>query len=167
MSETQQSVSYASPNEEKARSIVSRNVLWAAGVGLFPIPIVDFVGLTAVQLKMVHELAEVYGRSFRSDVGKAIIAGLVASLGAPSLAVGTAGAILRSIPFIGPTLGFFALPGFSAGFTYAIGRVFIQHFETGGTMLDFDVTGMREYFIQYYREFQDGSNGQQPADASA
>ncbi|CAM2006166.1 YcjF family protein [Acanthopleuribacter pedis] len=166
MTDTQDNVSYASPHQEKANGVVSRNVLWAAGVGLFPIPVVDFVGLTAVQLKMIHELSELYEVPFRKDLGKSIIAGLIASVGAPALAFGSAGALLRGLPVIGPALGFFALPGFAGALTYAVGKTFTQHFETGGNMLDFDVAGMREHFAKHYAAGQQQFNNPQPADAT-
>jgi hypothetical protein len=38
------------------------------------------------------------------------------------------------------------MPGFAAAVTWAMGRVFIQHFETGGTLLDFNAEKMRDYF---------------------
>jgi lipoate-protein ligase A len=34
--------------------------------------------------------------------------------------------------------------------TYAIGRVFIQHFESGGTFLDFNPEKVREYFKEQF-----------------
>ena len=143
---------FASPHEAAANKIVNQNMLWAAGVGIFPIPVVDFVGITAVQLKMINDLANLYGIPFRRDVGKSIVASLIASLGAPTLAFGTVGSILKGLPLVGPVLGGLALPGFSAALTYAIGRVFIQHFETGGNMLDFDVEGMRAHFAKAFEE---------------
>ena len=49
---------------ERAQSIVHLNVLWALGVGLVPMPIVDFVGVAGVQLKMLRELAKLDGLGF-------------------------------------------------------------------------------------------------------
>ena len=40
---------------------------------------------------------------------------------------------------------------FQAG-TYAIGGVFMQHFESGGTLLDFEPKKMREYFSSKLEE---------------
>ena len=53
---------------------------------------------------------------------------------------------LRFIPVIGPVIAATSLPAVSAAVTYAIGKVFISHFETGGTLLDFDPVAVREYF---------------------
>jgi hypothetical protein len=40
----------------------------------------------------------------------------------------------------------FVMPVLSAGATYAIGRTFMQHFESGGTLLDFNPPDYREFF---------------------
>jgi hypothetical protein len=37
------------------------------------------------------------------------------------------------------------MPVFSAGVTYVIGKVFIQHFASGGTLLDFKPPDYREF----------------------
>jgi hypothetical protein len=36
--------------------------------------------------------------------------------------------------------------------TYALGKVFIQHFESGGTFLDFDPEKVKEHFATLYKE---------------
>ena len=38
--------------------------------------------------------------------------------------------------------------------TYAVGKVFVQHFEMGGTLLDFDPTKTKEFFAREYKEGQ-------------
>ena len=43
------------------------------------------------------------------------------------------------------------MPVFSAGATYVIGKVFIQHFASGGTLLDFNPPDYRE-FIKAQKE---------------
>jgi hypothetical protein len=43
------------------------------------------------------------------------------------------------------------MPALSAGATYIIGKVFIQHFASGGTLLDFNPPDYRE-FIKAQRE---------------
>ena len=43
------------------------------------------------------------------------------------------------------------MPAFSAGATYVIGKVFIQHFASGGTLLDFNPPDYRE-FIKAQKE---------------
>jgi hypothetical protein len=58
---------------------------------------------------------------------------------------------LKSIPGIGTAISAFTMPVFSAGATYVIGKVFIQHFASGGTLLDFNPPDYRE-FIKAQKE---------------
>jgi hypothetical protein len=39
----------------------------------------------------------------------------------------------------------------ASALTYAIGRVFIHHFELGGTLLNFDADKLRSYFREQLR----------------
>ena len=41
---------------------------------------------------------------------------------------------------VGTVIGALTMPVVSAGATYVIGKVFIQHFASGGTLLDFNRT---------------------------
>jgi hypothetical protein len=41
---------------------------------------------------------------------------------------------------------------FGGAFTYAVGQVFIQHYATGGTMLDFDTTKARTFMSEQYEK---------------
>jgi hypothetical protein len=43
------------------------------------------------------------------------------------------------------------MPVLSAGATYAVGKAFIQHFKSGGTLLDFNPPDYRE-FIKAQKE---------------
>jgi hypothetical protein len=58
---------------------------------------------------------------------------------------------LKSIPGIGTAISAFTMPVFSAGATYVIGKVFIQHFASSGTLLDFNPPDYRE-FIKAQKE---------------
>ncbi len=153
----------------KAMSIVKRNMLWSAGAGVLPLPLIDFALITAIEVKMINELAELYGTPFRKGLAKSAVASLVGSLG--SLAIGNAVALgsLRYIPVVGPLIALAALPGTTAAITYAIGKVFVTHFESGGTLLDFDPVEMRQYFRdQYAHGLRHGSSSvQHSAEAAA
>jgi hypothetical protein len=45
------------------------------------------------------------------------------------------------------------MPTFSAGATYMIGRAFIQHFASGGTLLDFDPPDYRKFMRTLQDDF--------------
>jgi uncharacterized protein (DUF697 family) len=139
-----------SEKEPLALEIVKRHSLYAAAVGLVPVPLVNLAGVTALEIKMLKELADYYEVPFRDDAGKSIVSSLIGGLGATNLGYGAVG-MIKGVPMIGAVLGALTLP-FSAGaLTWAIGKVFIMHFESGGTLLDFDPDKVRAYFAEQIR----------------
>jgi len=139
--------------EERALGIVRGYVYSALAVGLIPAPVVDVTGLLALQLKMVHSLCEHYGVPFREDLGKSTIGALLGAVGPVALARGTFGSLVKAIPVVGTAVGIATQPVLAGGFTYATGKVFIQHFECGGTFLDMNPRALRAHFA---KEFQQG-----------
>ena len=67
----------SSPSREQlADRIIRENVLWAAGGGLIPVPILDVFAITLIEVKMLRELADTYNLSFRDDQAKSIVVAL-------------------------------------------------------------------------------------------
>jgi uncharacterized protein (DUF697 family) len=140
--------------DEAASKLVDRFSLWSGAAGLIPLPIVDIVAVGGVQLEMLRRLSDIYGVPFVENRGKSLIASLAGSLLPASTATTTAMGVtsaLKSIPGIGTAISAFTMPVFSAGATYVIGKVFIQHFASGGTLLDFNPPDYRE-FIKTQKE---------------
>lgn len=135
--------------EAFALEIVKRNSLYAAAVGLVPVPFVNLAGVTALEIKMLKNLADHYGVPFREDAGKSIVSALIGGLGATEIGYGAVG-LVKGIPLVGAILGAVTLPVTAGALTWAIGKVFIMHFESGGTMLDFDANKMRTYFAEQF-----------------
>jgi uncharacterized protein (DUF697 family) len=131
-----------------ARDIVEDHLIWAAGTALLPIPLVDMAALIAVQLRMLKKLCEHYGMEFTKYRGKALIASLLSGF----QTVLFTGSLLKVIPGVGMA-GAMITTGVVAGaLTYAVGKVFILHFETGGTLLDFNPSAMKAHFAEQYKE---------------
>ena len=140
--------------DEAASKLVDRFSLWSGAAGLIPLPIVDIVAVGGVQLEMLRRLSDIYGVPFVENRGKSLIASLAGSVLPASTATTTAMGItsaLKSIPGIGTAISAFTMLVFSAGATYVIGKVFIQHFASGGTLLDFNPPDYRE-FIKAQKE---------------
>lgn len=129
----------------EAEATIKRNVLYSMGVGLIPIPLVDFAGVTAVQLNMINDLCRIYGTDFSRDRARSVLAALAGGLVPVSVAGGLASAI-KIIPLVGWTLGAVTMPIVAGASTYAVGRVFVQHFESGGTFLTFNPETVRARF---------------------
>ena len=135
----------------EAQSTIKNHVIGSMGISLVPIPLVDLVALTGIQLKMLHSLARIYRVPFSENLGKSLIVSLVGGVMPTSTAM-TLASLTKAIPGLGTATGMVSVSVLGGATTYAIGNVFMQHFESGGTLLDFDPKQMREYFATKLRE---------------
>ena len=145
------------PAEERrrlrnARALVKQYCGWSAGAGLVPIPVLDVAALTVVQVKMLRRLTRLYGLKFSENDGKTYVSSLLSSLTATSLGVSAAGRGLMFFSGIGRLVGFLAMPVFAAAFTWAVGRIFIYHYESGGSFFSFDPEKMTLHFRELYKD---------------
>jgi uncharacterized protein (DUF697 family) len=124
---------------EQAGKIISDAMKWSVAASVIPVPNLDLVGIAAVQVNMVSEIAKVYGSTLPKQAVKAtvsVLLGTLAPVGATSVVLG---ATAKYLPGYGSLIGGVSLAGFAAASTYAIGKVFVGHFENGGTLATFDV----------------------------
>jgi uncharacterized protein (DUF697 family) len=135
-----------------ALGIVHSNVAWATAAGIVPVPLADMVLVGAVQVKMLKELTDLYGVGYTKNLGKSLISTLIGSYLPVSLGAGSIGSLAKTVPGVGSILGLLTTPVLAGAATYAIGKVFVQHFESGGTLLDFRPADMREYFQSQFEE---------------
>ena len=138
--------------------IVERHSMVAMGVGVIPMPLVDILGVTGVQLNMLRKLAEVYDVEFSNKLGRKAVLSLVASSAAVFAAL-PAASLFQSIPVIGWGLGATSMSILSGASTYAVGQVFIRHFESGGTLLDFDSKKSKSYMKEQFANGKDKVGG--------
>lgn len=138
----------ASQASPKAEESIRRHMVAGAVAGVVPFPWIGLAGLTGVQLNMLRHLASIYGVDFSQEVGRSAIAALVGS----DLSLGVSIGIARLVP--GPTAVIGALAGglIGAASTYALGKVFVQHFESGNTFLTFDPEKVRAHYEQLYKK---------------
>ncbi len=136
----------------RARSLTKNYILASAGIGLVPLPLADLAGVMALQVKLVHGLAKVYEVPFKENITKSLVASLLS--GASSV-IGVLGlsSLAKTIPVLGTLAGGGGVAVTAASVTYATGEVFTRHFESGGTLLDFDPHKMKALFK---RELKNG-----------
>ena len=136
----------------RARSLTKNYILASAGIGLVPLPLADLAGVMALQVKLVHGLAKVYEVPFKENITKSLLASLLS--GASSV-IGVMGlsSLAKSIPVLGTLAGGGGVAVTAASVTFATGEVFTRHFESGGTLLDFDPHKMKALFK---RELKNG-----------
>lgn len=137
------------------------------GAGLIPVLIADIFAVSALQLDMIRQLCKVYGVDFSETQGKAIVTSLTSS----TLARVTAGSVVKLIPGFGSLLGGVTVSAFAGASTYALGEVFKRHFQTGGTILDFDPARLRKLYKEKFEkgkkiveEWRNQEATQQPAE---
>jgi uncharacterized protein (DUF697 family) len=145
--------SESTKNVELAGKTVKNYMWFSMGAGLIPVPFLDLAAISGLQLKMIAELCKRYETPFKEQNGKAVIAALLGFIVPESLSRGLMGSLLKAIPIIGPIAGGLSMPLFTGASTYAIGNLFIRHFESGGTLLNMDPQKMREHFKE---EFENG-----------
>lgn len=118
-----------------AMDIVEFHALLSAGANFIPVPILDSAAVSAVQMRMLRELARYYRQPF--EVSSARV--LVASLGIGAVHAAASHTTLAqqfkllvgSVPVIGGFLRFGAWPGLLAGYTFLLGRTCVDHYEAG------------------------------------
>src|SRR5215831_679893 len=155
--------------DEAASKLVDRFSLWSGAAGLVPIPLVDIAAVGGVQLQMLRRLSEIYDVSFSENLGKSLIASLAGSIIPASTATTAAlgASSMKLIPGFGTAVGAVTMPVISAGATYVIGKVFIQHFASGGTLLDFNPPDYREFIKAQKAKLNFGSKAAADASGSA
>jgi uncharacterized protein (DUF697 family) len=130
--------------EETASKLVDRFAIWSGVAGLIPIPVIDVACVGGLQVQMLRRISQIYDVEFTENRGKALIAALAGCMIPATSGIGAASA-LKTVPVLGMLAGAFVMPVLSAGASYAIGKTFIQHFKTGGTLLDFNPPDYREF----------------------
>jgi len=144
--------------QSEGSGIVLRHTITAMGVGLIPVPMVDMLGVTAVQLNMVRRLAKNYEVPFNEHKYKSVLSSLLGA--GVTLPVGSIlGSLIKSIPLVGQTVGAVSMSISTGALTYAVGKVFNMHFATGGTFLSFDAEEMKGYFQDMLKEGKEVAEG--------
>ena len=113
----------------KCEAIINRYALMAAVAGLLP-TFLDAAALTGLQIKMIDELAEQFGKNYTEEEGKntlaAITGGMIAPIAAPPIA---SAAVV--VPVVGPLVSVVASPAAAAISTRVIGHLALERLERG------------------------------------
>jgi uncharacterized protein (DUF697 family) len=118
-----------------ALAIVERHAAYAAIGGIIPVPIANVAGVTAVIVRMVKVLSGLYGVPFERDRARAIVIGLMGGTVPTGLGAVTASTLVSLVP--GSNLIGLGVASVSAiACTRSIGRIFVEHFESGATLHD-------------------------------
>lgn len=140
-----------SNNTERSKhadTIIRNHVIWSMGAGLIPVLIADIFAVSALQLDMIRQLSRTYDVNFSETQGKAIVTSLTSS----TLARLGAGSLVKIIPGLGSIVGGVTVSVFAGASTFALGQVFKRHFESGGTILDFDPARLKKMYKEQFEK---------------
>ena len=125
----------ATRRRSQANSIVERHTAYAAVGGIIPVPIANVASITAVIVRMVKLLSDLYGIPFERDRARAIVVGLMGGAMPTGLGAVTTSTLFYIVP--GSGLVGLAVSSIAAvACTRSIGRIFVEHFETGSSLHD-------------------------------
>jgi uncharacterized protein (DUF697 family) len=131
--------SIAPTRKDLSNQLITSASKWAAAATLIPVNGLDLAALAGVQANLIVNISALYDEKPSKNVVSGVISTLLATL-LPSygsqLAVPV---LLKWIPF-GNLVGITTMAGFGAAATYAVGKVFVDHYENGGTFADFSAT---------------------------
>jgi len=120
----------------RALAIVNRHAAYSAVGGIVPLPLLNLAGVTTIIVRMVKVLSDHYRVPFERDRARAIVVGLIGGVmptGAAVVATSALSAILPPLVFTGMAIS----SATAATFTRGVGRIFVEHFESGATLSDF------------------------------
>lgn len=133
--------------QKRADKIIKDFAFGSSLTGFIPIPFVDTIGLIGVQRLMIYKLSKVYEVPYSKELAKIWISTLMSSLTTSAVSP-LLGSAVKLIPGIGTLAGGTTMAVLGSSSTYAIGKVFQQHFEKGGTLDNFDPESAKEALHQ-------------------
>jgi uncharacterized protein (DUF697 family) len=135
----------------ESKKFIRHHVYASMGMGVIPVPFVDFAGVSGIQLNLIRKLAQLYNVPFSKDMVKNLIAALIGGAAPASLGRYLT-SLLKSIPIAGTIAGITGGVIVGGASTYAVGKVFERHFSEGGTFLTFDPEKARAFYADMFRE---------------
>jgi uncharacterized protein (DUF697 family) len=141
---------------DAAGEIIASSTKWSIAASLVPIPYLDIAALGAIQVNMIVDLAKLYDHKVTKQAVHGVISVMLGTLvpaGAAQLAVTSS---TKLFPGYGTAIGTVSLAAFGTAATYSIGKVFVRHFESGGTIGNFSTAAVQE---DLKKEFAKASEG--------
>ena len=116
---------------KRALKIVNYYTLLSSGLGLIPTPFYYQLAVGGLLSKMLYDLSRLYGTSLTRQKNKAIIASVLGGAHSEWITVYLGQNIEKVLPGMAAIGNTFARPVVAGGITYAIGRLFVKHFDSG------------------------------------
>ena len=148
--------------EQEADRIVTSHVVWAMGGGLIPVPLFDIAAVTAIQMDMLRQLADLHEVELSSSTGKAFVSALTGSTFAR---IGAS--LIKAVPGVGTVIGGISMSVMSGASTYAVGQVARNIFGSKGSLVDIDLQWAKDAYDEAFdrgKEFVSDIRKDKPRD---
>ncbi|MDR3122185.1 MAG: DUF697 domain-containing protein [Treponema sp.] len=142
----------------RVQDIIKNRSLLAAGLGILPVPVFNFVSATAVQITMVQSITRLYNIDVKKSWIKNIIASVLGGLSSTGLS-GVAARGLGAAPLVGTSLAVLSAPALNGLTTYAIGYMFVRYFESPEGFLKTNAKALGGWFKEGFKEGREKLGG--------
>ena len=122
------------------------HALAAAGVGA--LPLVDLVGVPAVQAKLLHSLAALYGQTWNGRMASEFLGLLGAGIGISYVARTVGRELIKFVPWWGQTVGVIWGATASGATTYALGKAAGYYFASRRRHSPVDAEALRRIYAE-------------------
>jgi uncharacterized protein (DUF697 family) len=119
----------------QAHAIVERHATYSAAGGIIPLPIANVASVMAIILHMVKMLSNLYGVPFERDRARAIVVGMAGGAMPTGFAAVTSSTLYYLVP-VSAIIGLAVSSVAAVACTRGIGRIFVEHFESGAALSD-------------------------------
>lgn len=142
---------------KSAEQIIKNHAWLSTAPGFLPIPFLDMIAISAIQVDMVKQLCHFYDRDYSEERGKTITLSLMSAFmgRVPGYLFRS---LFKSVPGIGWALGGLSLSAFAMASTYATGAVFKEHFDQGGTLHDLNPENFKKFYNEQFEKAKEWVN---------
>jgi len=109
---------------------------------VLPNTVLEYIVISGIQLKMLRDMSKLYRIPFKVDAFKVILGSILGGSVAYFLSDFYSG-LVKSVPFVGKPIVFLTEPAIAYVTTYAVGFVFLEHFERQGSFDNIDLGQMK------------------------
>ncbi|MEO1103780.1 MAG: hypothetical protein AAFW98_08655, partial [Pseudomonadota bacterium] len=93
-----------------------------------------------------------YGQPFSERIGRNVITSLAGGVLGYGAGATVAISLTKLVPGVGWMIGMASLPLVAGASTYAVGQVFVKHFEEGGSMANISAEMMQDYYREQFEK---------------
>lgn len=128
---------------DAAGSIIVSATKWSVAASLIPIPFLDMASLGVIQVNMIVDITKLYEQKVSRNAVQGVVSvlfGTLAPFGAAHYAMSS---IPKFLPGYGTAVGAVTLATFGAAATYSVGKIFVRHYENGGSFSNFSASAIQ------------------------